>query len=511
MAGETLLWYDKPNSGTWTDALPLGNGRIGAMVFGGTRDEKISLNDDTLYADTPQNRFNPDAYETLGKARSLLNEGRLSEAKRLCQAGMNGTPRYMGPYQQLCDLYIRSNVPSTAKVSSFRRELRLDEAVARVEYDEDGSHITREYFVSAPKNVLAVRVATDSSAGLDIFVNFMRRPFDPGTVVRGGNTLVMQGKAPAEDIRFVAMARAFCPGGTVSPMGDTLRVKGGKEAVILFTSDTSFRHADPLAVCFDTIDRAQNVSWAALKKEHIADYAGYFARAALTLKTEDMGMIPTDRRLAAFREGRRDDGLMALMFNFGRYLLISCSRPGSQCANLQGIWCEGFTPPWESVYTININIEMNYWPADVCGLGDLLEPLFSKIEQMRPSGRQAAREMYHARGFMAHHNVSLRGNCGPTGQDVYLWPFGAAWMSLAIWDHYLFTGDASFIRDWGYGVLKEAALFFVDHLVDDGGGYLITGLTQSPENSYYHPNGDMESICRTCTMDDAILRALFGA
>ncbi|MBQ8952654.1 MAG: glycoside hydrolase N-terminal domain-containing protein [Clostridia bacterium] len=511
MSRETLLWYDKPNGHVWTDALPLGNGWLGAMVFGGGRDERVALNDDTLYADHPMHRFNPDAYETLQKVRALLNEGRLSEAKRLAQAGMNAIPRYTGPYQQLCDLFIRENNKSTAKYANFRRELRLEDALARVEYDVDGAHVTREYFVSAPKGALVINIRTDRPAGLDFFINLQRRPFDPGTHPLGQDALVMDGRAGDNGAEYVCMVAADCAGGRVEPLGDTLHVSGGAEATIYVTSDTSYRHRNPQAQCAARLDALRGSAYEDLRVEHIADHRRFFDRVSLDLNTPDMSAVTTDRRLASVADGGADDGLIELMFNFGRYLLIACSRPGSECANLQGIWCEGFTPPWESIYTININIEMNYWPAEVCGLPELTQPLFDKIEKMRPSGRQAAREMYHARGFVAHHNVNLWGDCAPTGMDVYMWPFGAAWMSLAIWEHYLFTGDEAFIRDWGYDVLKEATLFFADHLVEDENGYLITGLTQSPENSYVHPSGDIESICRTCTMDDAILHALFKA
>lgn len=508
MAGETLLWYDKP-AGQWTDALPLGNGRLGAMVYGGVFDEQIALNDDTLYSDAPVNRVNPDAQKTIPEVKRLIKQGRLNEAARLCQAGVNSTPRYTGCYLPLCNLFLRDT--HYGEPQNYRRELDLRRGVATVKYSLGGANFTREYFVSAPDSALIIRLSCDKPGGLDLFISLMRRPYDPGTAALSRGRLLMEGFASHGGMRFCCMVQARAEGGVIETLGDSLRARGADSLTIMVVSDTSYRSKCPADECKRLLSRLADACYQTLLRAHEADYAALFTRASISLNTPVRSHIPTDIRLKRLASGLDDDGLIELYFNFGRYLLIACSRPGSQCANLQGIWNDSFTPPWESIYTININIQMNYWPAETCGLGELAAPLFDKIEQLRLRGREVAREMYNCRGFMAHHNVNLWGDCAPTGAGAYLWPFGAAWLCLHIWEHYLYTLDEAFLADWGYDALKEAVEFFADYLTSDDEGYLITGLTQSPENAYILPNGEANSLCSTCTMDDAILSALFSA
>lgn len=504
MAIENTIWYGAP-ARSWYEALPLGNGRLGGMVFGGAKEDRISLNDDTLYGGAPMQRVNPDARASLDRTRALLSEGRLDEAYMEAQSGMSGTPRYTGPYLPLCDLFMRHE--GRMQPENYRRELDLSQGVARVSFEADGARYQREYIASAPDGVLAVRLSCSERARISLYVNLMRRPYDPGTRITPDGRLLMQGRATDGGMEYDCMVEVRAEGGTVSRAGDCLHISGADAATIYVTSDTDFRSAFPEAACARRLDAARG--YAELRAAHVADYRALYDRVCFSL-AGPASPLPTDARLKALREGARDEGLKALMFNFGRYLLISCSRPGSMAANLQGIWNDSFAPPWESIFTININTEMNYWPSGPCDLNELAEPLFDLIWRLYDSGRVTARRMYGAGGYMAHHNVTIWGNTAPTGAGVFLWPFGAAWLSLQVWEHYEYTLDEDMLRR-NFPLLRDAAQFFLDYLIEDERGYLITGLTQSPENTYILPNGERNSIARTCTMDNAILRALFDA
>lgn len=501
---EELIWYGAP-ARNWDEALPLGNGRLGGMVYGGVKEDQIHLNDDTLYGGAPLQRVNPDARATLDRARELLRQGKLDAAYMAVQAGMTGTPRYTGPYLPLCTLFMRFE--GRIDATDYRRELDLSEGVARVSFEAGGARYTREYVASAPDGVIAVRLACSEPGRLSLYINLMRRPYDPGTRVTPDGRLLMQGRATDGGIEYDCMVEARAEGGHVERVGDCLHVVGADAVTVYVASDTSFRGAFPEAQCTRRLDAARG--YAELRAAHVADYRALYGRVSLSLGGARSD-APTDARIRALREGAADEGLMALMFNFGRYLLISCSRPGSMAANLQGIWNDSFAPPWESIFTININTEMNYWPSGPCDLNELAEPLFDLIWRLYDSGKVTARRMYGAGGYMAHHNVTIWGNTAPTGAGVFLWPFGAAWLSLQVWEHYEYTLDEAMLRR-NFPLLRDATRFFLDYLIEDERGYLITGLTQSPENAYILPNGERNSIARTCTMDNAILRALFDA
>lgn len=504
MNNENLIWYSSP-AGKWEDALPIGNGRMGGMVYGGVKEDQIHLNDDTLYGGAPMQRVNPAARKTLDAVRELLRQGRLDEARTLAQAGLVATPRYAGPYLPLCTLFLRFE--GRGEVTDYRRELDIGSAVARTTFTKDGVHFTREYIASYPANVIAIRLTADQPGAISLYASMMRRPYDPGTRITPEGRLLMQGRATDGGVEYDCMVEARAEGGVIETIGDTLHISRADSATIYVASDTSFRGAFPEAECALTLNNAPDYD--KLLAEHIADYRALYERVSLNLG-EGRPDVPTNERIHALREGGHDEGLLALTFNFGRYLLIACSRPGSMAANLQGIWNDLFAPPWESIYTININIEMNYWLSGPGNLNELAEPLFDLLRRLYDSGKVTARAMYGAGGYMAHHNVTIWGNTAPTGADVFLWPFGAAWLSLQVWEHYQFTQDEAELRK-NYPLLRDAAAFFLDYLIEDERGYLITGLTQSPENEYILPNGEVGSIARTCTMDDAILRALFDA
>ncbi|MGI6183451.1 MAG: glycosyl hydrolase family 95 catalytic domain-containing protein [Candidatus Fimadaptatus sp.] len=498
------VWYSAP-AAKWEEALPIGNGRMGGMVYGGVSEDQIHLNDDTLYGGTPMQRINPDAREALSRVRELLRQGRLNEARMEAQARMTGTPRYTGPYLPLCTLFLR--FAGKGKVTGYKRELELDSGVARVSFDMDGAHYEREYIASAPAGVMAINLRCSRPGALTLYVNMMRRPYDPGTRITPEGRLLMQGRATDGGVEYDCMVEARAKGGRVETVGDCLHIVGADEATIYVASDTSFRSDFPQAQCALRLCDAPD--YEELRCAHVEDHAALYGRVSLKIG-DKTSALPTDERLRALKEGGSDEELMALMFNFGRYLLIACSRPGSMAANLQGIWNDSFAPPWESIFTININTEMNYWPTGPCDLNELAQPLFDLIWRIYDSGKVTARTMYGADGYMAHHNITIWGNTAPTGAGVFIWPFGAAWLSLQVWEHFQYTQDIDTLRR-NYPLLRDATRFFLSYLIEDERGYLITGLTQSPENTYILPNGERDSIARTCTMDNAILRALFDA
>ena len=507
---ENILFYANP-ARVWTEALPIGNGRLGGMIFGKIEEEQISLNEDTLYADHPLCRTNPDCKKTLPEVRKLLKEGRLNEANMLAQAGMLPSPRYTGPYQPLANLFIRL-CGMKGKAKNYIRTLDIANSLAKVEYSLNGVKYTREYFASYPKNAIIIRLTADKPSSLSLYVNLMRRPFDPGTKSLGNCKILMEGIAGDGGCTYDCMVSAVSEGGCVGNLGDTIKIDRADSVTIFVTAATSFRHARPRSICDSVLRTISDISYEKLLHEHIADYRELYDRVKLSLNTPDRSDVPTDVRLAQYKENpEADSGLIELYFNFGRYLLISCSRPGSEAANLQGIWNDSFTPSWESIYTININIEMNYWFAQGCNMPELCRPLFELIKKMYPSGCETARDMYGCRGFVAHHNTNVWGDCAPTGAGVFLWCLGAAWLCLSLWEQYEYGHDIEFLKNEAYLYIRDSALFFIDYLIEDDDGYLITGLTQSPENTYRLTNGESGSIARTCTMDNAIIGALFDA
>ncbi|MGI5899263.1 MAG: glycosyl hydrolase family 95 catalytic domain-containing protein [Christensenellales bacterium] len=509
MVQENLLWY-RQSAQSWQQALPLGNGKIGAMVFGKVMDERIALNEDSLYGGEPNSRVNPSAYDTFVKTRELLRQDRIEEAFELAQMGLSGVPRYFGPYIPLCDLFIRFSPPNNAEIENYRRELNIRDSLASVHYTQGGAEYKRRYFVSEPDGVLCVHLTCSKPGGLNFAVNLMRRPYDPGTKANDDKTLLMDGYATDRGTRYSAAVRVETADGKVEVIGDCLKVSGASSALVLLGAATSFRHSLPPSACCQAVMRAASSSAEALLERHLKDVRQLYDSMSFSLGGSGSN-LPTDERLALVKQGETDLGMEALVFNFARYLLIASSRQGSTAANLQGIWNDSHEPPWESGYTVNINIQMNYWASCAAGLGQLSMPLIDFIEASLENGREAARQMYGCRGFVTHHNMTIWGNAAPTGASVFIWPFGAAWLCLQAWDYYDYTLDIEFLRERGYPLLREAAEFFLDFLIEDENGCLITGITQSPENSYRLPDGQVSSIARTCTMDTAMLAALFDA
>ncbi|MGH7247017.1 MAG: glycoside hydrolase family 95 protein, partial [Pseudomonadota bacterium] len=469
-ASDQTLWYRQAAS-KWTEALPVGNGRLGAMVFGGVAEEHLQLNEDTVWAGEKRDRNNPAGRKALPEVRRLLFAGRPKEAEALAERTMISIPKRLPPYQTLGDMWVRFSGQNDA--SGYRRELDLDQAVARVTYRSGGARFTREIFSSAPDQVLVMRLTCDQPNRISLTATLTREQ-DAATHVEGPNRVVMEGEAIARDARhagernvgmkFRAVLLVEAQGGATRAGGANVTVNEANAVTLILAARTNFRGVDRAAQCERDL-KAGRKTYDELKAAHVAGYRKYFERVKFQLAGSAPD-LPADERLNRIKTGASDPQLVTLYFQFGRYLLISSSRPGSLPATLQGIWNDQLAPPWDSKYTININTEMNYWPAETTNLSEMHQPLFDLIEMARENGRQVARELYGARGFVIHHNTDIWGDAVPIdGVGSGLWPIGGAWLSLHLWDHYDFTRDYAFLKNRAYPVMKEAAEFLLDYLV----------------------------------------------
>jgi alpha-L-fucosidase 2 len=503
------LWYDKPAS-RWTQALPIGNGRLGGMVFGKIEEELIQLNEDSVWYGGPRERDNPEAARFFPQIRQMVMEGKIQEAQHLAKLALTPVPKYFGPYQPLGDLNLL--FAHQGKTDECRRDLVLDTAIASVTYRLNGIRYRREIFSSAEDQVLVVHLTADAPGALTFSANLTRRPFEHETRRLGADAMAISGQCGPDGIRYGAMIRVLAEGGTVHGIGDYISVTGADSATLLLAANTTFREPDPLAACRRQIEAARAKGYNRLKRDHVAEYRSYYRRVQIDLgDSGNAALLPTDQRLKRVQEGAEDPGLAALYFQYGRYLLISSSRPGTLPANLQGIWNDQFKPPWECNYTTNINLEMNYWPAEVCNLAECHEPLFDFIDRLRINGRITARELYGCGGFVAHHNTNLWADTLINGMNVRaaVWPTSGAWLALHLWEHYRFGLDNGFLSARAYPTMKEAALFFLDYMVEDGQGRLVTGPSVSPENRYFLSDGSIGYLCMGPAMDTQIVRMLF--
>ncbi len=516
-ADRLVLWYRQP-ADTWTEALPLGNGRLGAMVFGGAAEERIQLNEDTLWAGKPRDYSHPGAAAYLPKLRQLLFEGKQKEAEALAMEHFMSVPLRQLPYQTFGDLIL--DLPGHEKAVDYRRELDLDSATARVQYRIGDVTHTREVFASFLDQVVALRIRADRPKQVTCSIK-LTTPHPLDSVDVDGATLTIQGRVgPFESqyfkppmgesvLRYAACVVARATGGQVEHRRDALHVQGADELCLYLAAATSYRNyldtgADPIARCEQVATGLADRSFDAIRQRHVADHQGLFRRMSLNLGDSPASKLPTDERIARLAQAE-DPGLATLYFQFGRYLLIASSRPGSQPANLQGVWNDSLAPSWDSKYTVNINTEMNYWPAESCNLAECHEPLFDALEDLVVTGRRTAQVHYNCRGWVLHHNFDLwRGTAPINAANHGIWPTGGAWLCQHLWWHYLYGGDRQFLRDRAYPILKEAALFFADYLVEDprsGRRWLISGPSNSPEQG---------GLVMGPTMDHQIIRSLFG-
>ena len=544
------LWYRAP-APLWTQALPVGNGRLGAMVFGGANagayngdeqfssqnaalkdgshtsgaDEHLQLNESTLWQGSRANRLNPGAHEAFPQVRKLLLDSKgtdgamISAAEKLVQQKMIGIPAGMPGYSTLGDLYLRA--ADSPRITEYRRQLYLSTGVVRVTYTANGVHFTREIFASIPDEVIVMRLTADKSGAIS-FRASMDRPEDFAVRTRGQNTLVLrEGAAHKDMIRFAGEAQFLPKGGSIQAEGAEIVVSGADSVTVLIAAATDFKGGpfpggDPEKRCEQVLEQAMTRPVDAILKRQLAVYQPLNRAMSLHLINgpDPYDALPTDERIARVGTGADDLGLQELYFQFARYLLIGSSRPDGLPANLQGLWASGINNPWGSKWTININTEMNYWLAEPAGLGEAVLPLINLIDMTRTPGSgtgiRVAQEYYGARGFVVHHNTDIWGDAEPIdGYQWGIWPMGGAWLSLHAWDHYAYTLDKSFLRGRVWPILHDASLFFLDYLVDDGSGQLLTGPSISPENNYLLPDGSRHSITMAPTMDIEIVRELF--
>jgi alpha-L-fucosidase 2 len=506
------LWYEAP-AGAWVEALPIGSGRVGAMVFGGTEAERLALNEDTLWAGGPYDPTNADALAALPEIRRLIFAGQYREAHAVAKARMMGKPIRQMPYQMPCDLLL--SFPLVAPVTGYRRELRLDTAVARTRYTTGDVTFTRDAFASPVDHVIAVQIQADrpGRVGFDLR---LRTPQTAEVSAASPDTLVLRGKnggASGIDgaLSFAVHVQAVATGGTTSPRDGVLSVRGADAALVLVAIATSYKSfrdisGDAAAAARERLSRARQKGPERLFADHVAEHQRLYRRVAIDLGTTDAARLPTDERVR--RSGELDDpSLAALYFQYGRYLLLGCSRPGGQPANLQGLWNESLDPPWGCKYTININTEMNYWPAQAANLAECVEPLAALMKDLTETGAHTAGVHYGARGWVTHHNTDLWRAAAPVdGPQWGLWPTGGAWLSMTLWDQYDYGRDRDVLAAI-YPILKGAAEFFLDTLVEEPTRkWLVTCPSLSPEN--VHPYGT--SLCAGPSMDAQILRDLFS-
>jgi len=505
------LWYRRP-ANQWTEALAIGSGRIGAMVFGGINQERLQLNEDTLWGGGPYDPNNPEALAALPEARRLVFEGKYKEADHLVNQKMIAKPRGQMPYQTVGDLLLR--FPEATSVSGYRRDLNLDTAVTRVTYSTGGVRFTRELFASPVDQVIVLRISADKPGRVSFTASF-KTPQKASATCESQGTLVLSGVNGKADgipgaLKFQARLKVTAVGGKISSDAEHLSVEGADSAVLLIAAATSYRSfkdvsGDPNALARHYIDSASKKSFEEMRRAHVKEHQRLFQRVQLNLGTTDAMKLPTNERIRDFASGE-DPQLAALYFQFGRYLLLSCSRPGGQPANLQGLWADGLNPPWGGKYTININTEMNYWPADTCNLGECVEPLLRMVQDLTETGARTAKMHWGAGGWVAHHNTDLWRAAAPIDGPWGHWPTGGAWLCQNLWEHYLFTQDRKFLTQL-YPAIKGAAQFFLDSLVEEPKNHwLVTCPSASPEHGI--PAGG--SICAGPTMDEQIIRDLFS-
>ena len=516
------LVYDKPvpyeeagpdTEEIWNEALPIGSGSMGAMVFGGVCKEKLQLNEDTIwYGSGGRNRVNKNARDHYLEVRKLLQRGEILKAQNLAKDTLMPVPDQQRNYSTAGDVWLTFHEEEA--FHHYKRCLNLNEAVVTVEYSLKDRSYQREYFASAVHQVIAIHQEAGEGKTLNgcISLSNFRKNVEAITVHPGG-LLSLTGVEGGGGCKYCIMAAIKKEGGTVEIYRDQIRIKDADSFTVYLTIRSDFYQENPVSWCMKTLNTVLQIPYEQVKQAHILEYKSYFGRVEFTLKTtEDKEHLPVPIRLEKIKRGEKDLGLIAAYFQFGRYLLISSSRPGSQPANLQGIWNRLEHPAWGSKYTININTEMNYWPAETCNLSECHMPLFDLIRRMLPNGEKVAKDMYGLSGFVAHHNTDLFGDCAPQDSVMSstIWPLGAAWLCLHIWNHYEYTQDVTFLME-RLDLIKQASRFFTEYLFENQNGELVTGPSISPENTYIHSNGQSGQLCIGPSMDTEIIKDLFTA
>lgn len=520
MKNNKTLYYNTPgNSDLIEESLPLGNGYLGAMVYGGIEEEIIHLNQESVWYGSLRDRVNPDAQKALEPVRKALFEGRLQDAESIAFTQLFATPMSQGHYEPLATLkivyektiphYSDWGKPRITNYTDYKRQLDLNTATTSVTYLLDETTYTRESFISYPDQVMVIKLTAEGKNKLDFRVQLERDDHYESIKVMD-DTLILEGSSGGNNQAFAALCKVIGEDETalISRHGSYIHVSNTSTAYLLVSGSTEYYDHKPVAYCKEILHKASLKTYNQLLEAHLKDYQSLFNRVDLKLSQEEIDMA-TDERLKRFKDKSEDTGLLELYFHYGRYLLISCSRQGSLPANLQGIWSKDMQPPWGCKYTININTQMNYWPAETTNLSECHQPLFDHINKMAIEGRKVAKNMYNCQGIVAHHNTDIYGDCAPQDQwmPATIWPMGLAWLSTHIIEHYRFTKDTRFAKSY-LSILEENLLFFKDYLIKDDMGQWVTSPSTSPENTYLLDNGEKSALCFGPTMDSQILHHL---
>jgi alpha-L-fucosidase 2 len=510
-----VLWYQKPAE-AWTDALPIGNGRLGAMVFGGVERERIQLNEETLWDGGPRDTNNPNALEALPKVQQLLFDDKNEEATKLAGETMLGVPERIKSYQSLGDLFLEFS--HDGDPTEYRRELNLNTGIAKTTYRCGDVNFSREVFATAVDNLIVIRIESGTAGQLafDIAIN---REQDATVEAIAANILRLDGQCGNDGMHFSVYLQVQVEGGKVQSANEQLAVRDANRVTLLLAAATSYinqndANGSPHALCEGHLTDIDAKSYTKVRANHIADHQDLFQRVHLDLGTTDAANLPTDERLEAVKAGASDPELVALYFQYGRYLMMGSSRPGCLPANLQGIWNEHMNAPWNSDFHTNINLQMNYWVPEICNLAECHIPLFDYMETLVGPGSRTAKSHYGANGWVIHHLSDVWGFTTPADGTWGIWPVGAAWLCEHVWEHYLFGGDKDFLIGQGYPLMKGAARFILDFLVEAPedtplAGKLVTNPSHSPENSFLKPDGTRSLFTYAATMDLEIIHELF--
>ena len=521
---EQLLWYDQPAS-KWEEALPIGNGRLGAMIFGHPFQECIQVNEESLWSGAPINSNNPKAIHNLNKIRELILNHQYQAAKKLAAETMVGTPPCVRSYQTLGNILLDYSIQDTTQYS---RSLNLNRGICTTQFLSQGIGYKQEVFASAVDNVIVTRLSSSQAEGLSVLVR-LTRDKDIQLSVQD-NEIILEGQVIDEDdprsgpggkhMKFAAKLRILHEGGNLIAKDGGIYIEKAKQATLLFTAATDYqlsqlnfdRSIQPLNVCNQILEKACQQSYDALLARHTEDHTSVFNRVSLDLGETAQASLPTNRRLEAVKAGAEDPDLIALYFQYGRYLLMNSSRtPGVLPANLQGIWNKEYNAPWGSDFHTNINLQMNYWPAEVCNLSETALPLIQFMEKLQTPGSVTAKEMYHSRGWTVHHLTDPFGRTAVMDGVWGCFPMGGPWMTFPIYEHYAFTKDKKFLEETAYPILKSSAQFVLDFLIKDKKGQWVTAPSNSPENAYIDPvSGKAIDITYAATMDIQIITELFN-
>jgi alpha-L-fucosidase 2 len=522
-ASHLKLWYQKPAT-IWEEALPVGNGRLGGMVFGNPVNERIQLNEESLWAGSKINNNNKNALKILPELQKALFMGKYKDALKMANDNFLGTPPEIRSYQPLGDLYI--NYKWDGETTGYRRELDLTTGMASTLFTVNGNSFRQDVIASSPDNIIIIHIKSSGEGFINASFKLSREK-DAVVNAIDNSTLRMKGQIIDSDdpksgpggghMRFASELRMSSDGETNSE-GDILHVKNAKEITLHLTAATDYnidlldcdRSIEPAEVCKDILNKTRNIPFGVLLKNHLNEYQKIFSRVSLSFGPDSLASIPVDERLAKIKAGGKDNGLVALYFQYGRYLLMCSSRfPAKLPANLQGIWSKDMKAPWNADFHTNINLQMNYWPAEVCNLSETAEPLISFIEKLTVPGAVTAKEMYGSKGWVFHH---LTDPFGRTGVAVGVWgitPMDGPWMTFPVYEHYLFSGDTAFLRDKAYPLMKGSAEFVLGFLVESPQGYLVTNPSHSPENNFRDlKTGEVSALTYAATTDIEVVNAL---